>query len=75
MIADVSDISTDDITLNKCCQKATDFDRLMKSVKEKISISHRLGKTKLLTLVPASQAIKKSSSSFGVPESMIKNAR
>ena len=70
MIADVLDISTDDITPNKsvchaeCCQKATDFDRLMKSVKEKISISHR-----------SSQAIKKSSSSFGVPDSMIKNAR
>ena len=47
MIADVLDISTDDITLNKsvnsveCCQKAKDFDRLMESVEEKISISNR----------------------------------
>ena len=40
MIADILDVSTDDITLNKsvsnaeCCQKATDFDSLMKYVKE-----------------------------------------
>ena len=38
MIADVQDGSTDDITLNKsvsnavCCQKATDFDILVKFV-------------------------------------------
>ena len=44
------DVSTDDITLNKsvsnaeCCQKATDFDRSMKFVKEKISISNIHGK-------------------------------
>ena len=44
------DVSTDDITLNKsvsnaeCCQKATDFDRSMKFVKEKISISNVQGK-------------------------------
>ena len=81
IITDVLDISTDDITLNKsvsnveCCQNATDFDRLMESVKEKISISNRQEKTKLLTLVPNTWAIKESSSFFGVPESMIKKAR
>ena len=78
MIADVLDVSTDDNTLNKslnnaaCCQKATDFDRLMESVKEKNSISSRQEKIKLLTLVPPSWTIKDSSSYFGVPESMIK---
>ena len=41
MITDVLDVSTDDMILNKsvsnaeCCQKATDFDRLTKSVKKK----------------------------------------
>ena len=47
----------------------------MKSVKEKISISNRQEKTKLLTLVPTSWAIKESSSFFGVLESMIKKGR
>ena len=81
MIADVLDVSTDDNTLNKsvnnaeCCQKATDFDRLMESVKEKNSISSRQEKIKLLTLVPPSWTIKDSSSYFGVPESMIKKVR
>ena len=80
-IADVLDVSTDDITLNKSvnnaeyCQKATDFNRLMESVKEIISISSRQEKIKLLTLVPPSWTIKDSSSYFGVPESMIKKAR
>ena len=55
MITDVLDVSTDDMTLNKsvsnaeCCQKATDFDRLTKSVKKEISISNRQEKTMLLT--------------------------
>ena len=77
MIADVLDVSTDDITLNKsvsnaeCCQKATDFDKLMKSVKEKINISNRQEKTQIWTLVTNSWAIKESSSFFGVPESVI----
>ena len=77
-IADVLDVSTDDITLNKSvnnaeyCQKATDFNRLMESVKEIFSISSRQEKIKLLTLVPPSWTIKDSSSYFGVPESMIK---
>ena len=81
MIADVLDVSTDDITLNKsvntaeCCQKATHFDRLMESVKEKIGISSRQENIKLLTLVPPSWTIKDLSSYFGVPESMIKKAR
>lgn len=54
------DISRDDITVNKsvsnaeCCQKVTDFERLMKSVKEKISISNTQEKMKLLILVPTS---------------------
>ena len=80
-IADVLDVSTDDITLNKSvnnaeyCQKATDFNRLMESVKEIISISSRQEKIKLLTLVPPSWTIKDSSSYFGLPESMIKKAR
>ena len=80
-IADVLDVSTDDITLNKSvnnaeyCQKATDFNRLMESVKEIFSISSRQEKIKLLTLVPPSWTIKDSSSYFGVPESMIKKAR
>ena len=80
MFADVLDISTDDITLNKsvsnaqCCQKATDLDRLMKSVKEKISISNRQEKAKLLTLVYTSWVIKELYF-FGVPESMMKKAR
>ena len=75
-IADVLDVSTDDITLNKSvnnaeyCQKATDFNRLMESVKEIFSISSRQEKIKLLTLVPPSWTIKDSSSYFGVPESM-----
>ena len=81
MTADVLDISTDDITVNKsvnnaeCCQKVTDFERLMKSVKEKISISNTQEKMKLLILVPTSWAIKESSSFFEVPESMIKKAK
>ena len=81
MIADVLDISTDDITLNKsvntaeCFQKVTHFDRLMESVKEKIGISSRQENIKLLTLVPPSWTIKDSSSYFGVSESMIKKAR
>ena len=64
MIADVLDVSTDDITLNKsvnnaeCCQKATDFDKLMESVKEKIGISSRQENIKLLTLVPPSRKLK-----------------
>ena len=80
-IADVLDVSTDDITLNKSvnnaeyCQKATDFNRLMESVKEIFSISSRQEKIKLLTLVPPSWTIKDSSSYFGVSESMIKKAR
>ena len=80
MAADVLDISRDDITVNKsvsnaeCCQKVTDFERLMKSVKEKISISNTQEKMKLLILVPTSWAIKESSF-FEVPESMIKKAR
>ena len=71
LIADVLDVSADDITLNKsennaeCCQRATDFDRLnTTSVKEKISISSRQEKIKLLTLVPPSWTIKNSSSYF-----------
>ena len=81
MTADVLDISTDDITVNKsvnnaeCCQKVTDFERLMKSVKEKISISNTQEKMKLLILVPTSWAIRESSSFFEVPESMIKKAK
>ena len=47
----------------------------MESVKEKISISNRQEKIKVLTLVPPSWTIKDSSSYFGVPESMIKMAR
>ena len=81
LIADVLDVSTDDITFNKsvnnaeCCQKATDCDKLMESVKEKIGISSRQENIKLLTLVPPSWTIKDLSSYFGVPESMIKKAR
>ena len=47
MIADVLDVSTDDTKPNKSVSneeyfwKATDFDRLMESVKEKISISNK----------------------------------
>ena len=59
----------------ECCQKATDFNLLMESVKEKISISNRQENIKLLTLVPPSWTIKDSSSYFGVPESIIKKAR
>ena len=81
LIADVLDVSTDDITLNKsvnnaeCCQKATHFDRLMESVKEKIGVSSRQENIKLLTLVPTSWTIKDLSSYFGVSESMIKKTR
>ena len=55
--------------------KSHRFCRLMESVKEKISISSRQEKIKLLTLVPPSWTIKDSSSYFGVPESMIKKPR
>ena len=81
LIADVLDTSTDDITLKKsvnnaeCCQTATDCNRLMESVKEKISISNRQEKIKLLTPVPPSWTVNDSSSSFGVPESMIKREK
>ena len=81
LIADVLDVSTDDITPYKsvnnaeCCRKATGFDRLMESVKEKTSISIRQEKIKLLTLVPPSWTIKDSSSYFGVTKSMIKKAK
>ena len=82
MIADVLDVSTDNIKPNKSVGneeyfwKATDFDRLMESVKEKISISN---KQENYAFDPStyytSCTIKESSSFFGLRESMIKKAR
>ena len=61
--------------MQNVAKKPQIFDRLMKSVKEKISISSRQEKIKLLTLIPPSWTIKDSLSYFGVPKSMIKKAR
>ena len=55
--------------------KASEFDKLMISVKEKIMISNKQEKVKLLTLAPDSWSRKRTAEFFNVSEYLVRSAR
>ena len=69
-----NDISFDSSINNECCDKSSDLDRLCELIKEKLIISNRTEKLKLLTLTPASWTIQKTVEYFAVTKSMVETS-
>ena len=57
-----------------CCQKSEDLDKIVEMIKQKLVISSRTEKIKLLTLTPPSWTIEQTKY-FGVKKCMVKKAR
>ena len=56
-------------------RKAKDFDEIISLMKDKIRISERSEKIKILTLAPSSWSVQKVMEEFGVTEYMVRQAR
>ena len=79
MISTSLNVSSNDISFNssinnECCDKSSDLDRLCELIKEKLIISNRTEKLKLLTLTPASWTIQKTVEYFAVTKSMVETS-
>ena len=72
----MNDISVNNsFSENNCCQKSEDLDKLVEMIKQKLVISSRTEKIKLLTLTPPSRTIEQTIKYFGVIKCMVKKAR
>ena len=58
-----------------CCQKSEDLDKIVEMIKQKLVISSRTEKIKLLTLTPPSWTTEQTTKYFGVKKCMVKKAR
>ena len=59
-----------DEEVDSCCEKSKDFDFLMMQIKEKLKLTLRNEKIKLLIMAPSSWTIAKTQRFFDVSQSM-----
>ena len=75
-IASSLDVETEQLVLDvEKCTKCVDMDILIGQIKDKMCVSNREKKVRLLTLAPESWTIKKTSEELHVTEYMVKRAR
>ena len=82
LIALALNVSIDDILLtpppsstDNFCQKVSDLHTLAEAIKEKLLMSKKSRRVKLLTLSPSNWGISKTSEYFDVPVSIVRKAR